>query len=379
VTYRLSRAVSGRGVTLIRRLFDGAPQGCINLGLGQPTDPVPESVRRAAVASLETGLVPYTATLGMPALCDAVARRVYGDERPGSVMVTSGSQEALWVAVMGLVDPGDDVLLPEPAYPAYRLVVEMVGARVVSVPLRFEDRWKVDVRALEAAWTDRTRMVILASPANPTGMFAGSDADLARVHDLCSRRDAWLLADELYAPIAFEVAHRPAHVHGERVVALSGISKAFSATGFRVGWLHAHPDVVRGLMPLHQQVALVAPTTGQHAALACVDLWGGPFFDELRARYALRREAALDGLAGIPDVRYHAPEGAFYVLVDVSAHVRDTFAFALRLRDEQRVITAPGEAFGEAGAGHLRISFATDPGSIREGLRRLGAALVGRL
>ena len=160
------------------------------------------------------------------------------------------------------------------------------------------------------------------------------------------------------------------------MLAIGGMSKAFSGTGFRVGWIHALPEVVSGLMPLHQQVALCAPTIGQHAALACMDQWGAPLESELRQRYQPRRAAIIEALREIPGVRFQEPEGAFYVFVDVSQFTTDTLALAIRLRDEAKVITAPGESFGKAGAGFIRLSFVAEPDVIREGVRRIGALLA---
>lgn len=374
---RFARCVQGRGITLIRRVYEGAPAGCINLGLGQPIDPAPEAAIAAAKAVLDRRVVAYSPTAGLPELRAALARRVYGGRAEG-VLVTSGSQEALWVTLMGLVEPGEDVLFAEPGYPAYRMVTEMIGARAVAVPSRFEASWRLEPEAVEAAWTDRTRAVIVGSPANPTGMFANAQEGMERIHAICRERGAWFVADEIYAPIRFATPHRPLHELGERVVAIGGMSKAFSGTGFRIGWIHALPEIVSGLLPLHQQVALCAPTMGQHAALASLESWGAPLEAELHARYAPRRRAMVDALAAIPGIRFHEPEGAFYVFVDVSRYATDTLALALRLRDEARVITAPGESFGAAGTGFLRLSFVADAAQIREGVERI-AALLGRL
>ena len=371
---RFARSVQGRGITLIRRVFEGAPAGCINLGLGQPTDPAPDAALAAAHAALDRRVVAYSPTAGLPELRAALAERAYQD-RAESVLVTSGSQEALWVILMGLVDPGEDVIFAEPGYPAYRAVTEMIGARAVTVPARFEDGWRLDPDAVAAAWTDKTRVLIVGSPGNPTGMFAQDQAGMERLYRLCEERGAWMIADEIYAPINFTSPHRPLHLLGDRVLAIGGMSKAFSGTGFRVGWIHALPELVQGLMPLHQQVALCAPTIGQHAALACMDRWGAPIEAELRARYEPRRAAIIESLRAIPGVRFQEPEGAFYVFVDVSAFTKDTLSLALRLRDEAKVITAPGESFGAAGAGFIRLSFVAEPDVIREGIRRIADAL----
>lgn len=373
---RFARAVAGRGVTLIRRIFDGAPAGAINLGLGQSTDAIPEPAWEAARQALEPRKVPYTPTAGLPRLRSLVGDRLHAGAPPESVLVTAGSQQALWTVLMGLVDPGEDVIFAEPGYPAYRVVTEMIGATPVVIPLSFDEGWALDPDAVEAAWTDKTRAVIVASPANPTGMDAGDDASLARLHALCERHEAWLVCDEIYSGLSFRRRHGRMSALGPRAICISGISKTFAGTGLRVGWLQADPQVVQGLLPLHQQVALCASTVGQHAAIACLELWTDDFLEDLRALYEPRRRAAIEGLSAIPGLRFHEPDGAFYVFADFSSHAEDTFALAMRLRDEQLVLTAPGEAFGPSGRGWLRISFATEPEQIREGLARIASALA---
>lgn len=375
MSVRLARCVTGRRVSLIRQVFDGAPADAINLGLGQPTDAVPAVVREAAERAMASGLAPYSATAGMKELRAAIGDRVYQGDGFESVLVTSGSQEALWVALMGLVDPGDEVIIAEPAYPAYRTVVEMIGAHVVSVKLDFASGFRIDPAAVEAAWSPRTRAVIVASPANPTGMMTATPDELESIHALCADRDAWLISDEVYAPLRYDQAPAPI-ARGDRMVTVAGISKAFSCMGFRVGWVHARPEVIQGLVPLHQQVALCAPTVGQTVALACMELWGEPYFSQLRGHYAARRAAAVTALRAVGNVRFHEPEGAFYVFADVARYATDTFALAMRMREQHKVITAPGEAFGDA-AGYLRISFATTPELVTEGIRRIGEALHG--
>lgn len=372
---RLARTVAGRGLTLIRSVFEGAPDGALNLGLGQPTDPMPEAAREAARRFLESGRVPYTPTAGVRRLRELVGERLHDGAPPESVMITAGSQQALWTALMGLVDPGEEVIFAEPGYPAYRAMTEMIGARPVAVPLAYEDRWALALEAVEAAWTERTRAVIVASPANPTGMEAGDDASLAGLHELCARGDAWLICDEVYAGLSFRRGHGRLSALGPRAISISSISKTFSATGLRVGWLHADPRVVEGLLPLHQQLVTCASAVGQAAAVACLELWNDDHRDRLRSVYEPRRLAAIAGLAEISGVRFHEPDGAFYVFADFSAHSPDDLGLALRLRDEQEVLTAPGRAFGEAGRGWLRLSFATEPDRVREGIGRIASAL----
>jgi aspartate/methionine/tyrosine aminotransferase len=375
MSIRLARSVEGRGITLIRRVFEGAPADCINLGLGQPTDAVPEAALTAIRKVLDGKHVPYAPTAGLPALRQELATRVYGDGDPSRILVTAGSQQALWVTLMGLVNPGEDVLIAEPGYPAYRMVTGMIGANPVPVRVTYEGGWKLDPAAVEAAWTPKTRALIVASPANPTGMFAGSQQDVERLARLCEERDAWLVGDEIYSAIRFVEPHRPLVTLGDRVVAIGGIAKAFAATGLRIGWIHARPEVIQGVMPLLQQVALCAPTLGQHAAIAALHEWGEPLFAELRERYGRRRAAMVTALRELGGVRFHEPEGAFYVLADVSSYATDTFELAMRLREEARVITAPGESFGPDCGGLLRLSFASEPEVLREGVSRIAAFL----
>lgn len=373
---RLAPCVAGRGVTLLRRVFDGAPADCINLGLGQPTDSIPDAVRARGAEVVDTGLAPYGPTAGLTELREAIGSRVYGGAPPEQVLVTTGSQEGLWVTLMALVDRGEEVIVPDPGYPAYQVVTEMIGARPVPLTLRYEDQWRIDVDAIDRLWTDRTRAVVVATPSNPTGMEAADRPTLERLHAMCAERDAWLIADEVYAQLEYGAGRTELWQLGERVVTLSGISKLFSCMGFRVGWIHAPAEVIAGLLPLHQQVALCAPTIGQHLAIACMELWGEDYFAELVGRYAERRTACIEALAAIDGVSFHAPDGAFYVFADVSQYTKDTAALAFRLRDEVKVITAPGESFGSNGAGYLRLSFATDPERVREGIERIGSVLA---
>ena len=370
------RRLRDRGVTLIRKVYEGAPAGSINLGLGQPTDPFPEIVRDACVAMAEERSAPYGPTAGLSELRQTISQRAYTDAGADSVLVTAGTQEALWVALMGLVEAGEEVMVPEPSYPAYRLVTELIGARPVSLPLRFEQRWRLDIDAVRQAWSDNMRAIVIGSPSNPTGMIAASSEELAAIHALCRERQAWMIVDEIYAQLRYGGSAKAAIASldglGERVIAINGVSKTFSCMGFRVGWLHADPGIVDGLMPLHQQVALCASIFGQRAALACLSLWDESYFASLNLRYEPRRTAALEALQQIDQIRFHEPEGGFYVFVDVSAYASDTFDLALRLRDQAGVITAPGEAFGPSTAGYLRLSFADDANRVGEGVRRIG-------
>lgn len=361
-------ASAGPRVSLIRQVTDAAAPGAVDLALGLPRHPVPEPVRRALVRAAREGDLGYTTNAGRPDLRRAVAaRRAHHGTSGDSVLVTVGSQQALGLALFGLVRPGDEVVIPELAYPSYRFLAEAAGATVV----------RASAARVPDAVTDRTRLVLVASPANPTGEVLAPDV-LEALAGLAAERGFHLLSDEVYEEIWLG-AERPVVPAGERVLHVGGISKTLAAPGLRLGWLVGPPDVVSRLLPLHQHLVTCAPAPSQAAALAGLELPQaelGSVRDHYRRRW--RRLRSL--LAELPDgVRWREPEGAFYAWLDVGARVPGPTAdFALELARRGEVLVVPGEAFGPAGRGHLRLTFSGPDGDLEQGLRRLGRALSAR-
>lgn len=374
---REARRMDGIDRTLIRRIHDAAPPGSINLGLGQPDLATPPSIALAGVDGIAKGRTGYTSTGGDPALRAAIAAR-YAPQATGAdhVVVTVGSQEAVFATMLALTDPGDEVLYPDPGYPAYPVVARLLGATAVPYPLRWENRFRVDPADVEARLTERSRLVILCSPSNPTGAV-DLESDLLDLAERLDRRGVAYLSDEIYAGFAYD---RPVpslgRIRPEGGIVVSGLSKDLSMTGWRIGWAVGPPRVVARIVAAHQYVVTCAPSISQAAAVAAL----APESDAVRASYLetfrRRRAVAMRELGAIEGVRFHPPEGAFYLFADVSPFGEAT-AIAERLLERRRVITIPGEAFGDQARGFLRISFAATEEAIETGIRRLGAELRG--
>jgi aspartate/methionine/tyrosine aminotransferase len=377
MTLRAARRMDGIERTLIRRIFDGAPAGSINLGLGQPDLATPSSICLAGIDGIVTGRTGYTSTAGDPALREAVARRYPGfAEGPASVVITIGSQEAVFASALALVDAGDEVLVPDPGYPAYPVVAKLLGATPVPYPLRSERAFRIDPADVTARLTERTRLVILCSPSNPTGAM-DDPAELSVLAAALSERGVPWLSDEIYAGFAYD---RPApsicrDAPGGGVV-VSGLSKDLSMTGWRIGWAVAPAAIASRITAAHQYLVTCASSVSQAAARTALssaaDADRAAYLEVFRTRRALMGDE-LRRIPGLPVVR---PDGAFYYFVDVRAF-GGSLEIAERLLREHRVIVIPGEAFGPGGTGFLRISYAATDADIVTGVAALARLLAG--
>jgi aspartate/methionine/tyrosine aminotransferase len=362
--------------TLIRRIFDAAPPGAINLGLGQPDLPTPPRIAVAGIAGIAEGRTGYTSTAGDPALRLAVARRYPAiADGPESVVITIGSQEAVFTTIMTLVDPGDEVLVPDPGYPAYPVVVSLLGGSAARYPLRHERRFRVDPDDVLGRITPKTRLVVLCSPSNPSGAM-DDDHDLERLAAGLHAAGVPWLSDEIYSGFAYDrEASSISRFDPEGGLVVSGLSKDLSMTGWRVGWVVGPRDIVARIIAAHQYVVTCASSVSQAAAVdalgdgAAADRAG--YLEIFRARRARMAEE----LGRIPGLEVTMPDGAFYFFVDVR-RFGDSLAIAERVLTRRKVITIPGEAFGPGGAGFLRVSYAASEEDITRGVRALGEELV---
>jgi aspartate/methionine/tyrosine aminotransferase len=349
-------------LSLIRQVQVAAAPGAVSLAVGEPSHAVPAAVRAALADAVAAGDFAYSLNAGRLDLRRTIAaRRPHhgGDEH--STLVTVGSQEGLALAVYGLVDRGDEVVIPDIAYPSYETLPRLVGATPVRAPLA----------GIEAALSPRTRLVILGSPANPTGEVVTGER-FRELAALAAERDFWLLSDEVYEELWLERA--PEYPAGSRVLHVGGISKSLALTGLRLGWLVGPPDTIAQLLGLHQNLVTCAPSLAQTAALAGFALPAAELEtirDEYRRRWALLRGL----LAAIPGVGWREPAGAFYTFVDLRERGVDTTALAFDLARRGQVLVVPGEGFGPAGKGWLRLSFSAPESAIAEGMARLAAAL----
>jgi len=371
VSFSVARRMEGIERTLIRRIFDSAPPGSINLGLGQPDLPTPPRICQGGIDGITSGKTGYTSTAGDPELRAAIAARYPGVASGGaSVVVTIGSQEAVFTTMMTLVDPGDEVLVPDPGYPSYPVVARLLGATPVSYPLRPARAFRIDPEDVLSRLTERTRLVILCSPSNPTGaMDLPEDLDTLACA-LAGRGIPWL-SDEIYGGFAYE---RPplsiskfAPAGG---VVVSGLSKDLSMTGWRIGWAVGPDAIVARVTAAHQYVVTCASSVSQAAALVALSPAAAGDRSAYLATFRRRRALMADELRRIPGLSVTMPDGAFYFFVDVRAF-GSSLDIAGRLLRDRRVVVIPGEAFGPGGAGFLRLSYAAQDDDIRQGVRAL--------
>jgi aspartate aminotransferase len=365
-----------QGVRAIMEMAWRIP-GAIHLEVGEPDFATPPHAIEAAVEAARNGWTKYTSGAGLPELRAALARKLkkYNglDVTPDRVVATAGCVTAVATSLLALCDVGDEVLIPDPAWPNYNLWLRIQGAVPVPYPLRQEEDFLPDPAEVEKRITPRTKCLILNSPANPTGSVF--PADLCReLVEMAQRHDLWLLSDEIYEHIVFEGKHTsPARFDRDgRVLTISGLSKGYAMTGWRIGYVVApDPKVADILMRLQEPLTSCPVTVSQAAAIAAVD---GPqdVVEDMRRAYLGRRDAVLAVLRRFNRYRY-TPKGAFYVLIDIADTGWDSHRFARELLLREKVAVAPGSAFGAAGEGLVRVSLASDERQLLTGVERLCA------
>jgi aspartate/methionine/tyrosine aminotransferase len=366
-----------RGIqkSAIRQLFDRAPAGSINLGLGEPDLPTPDVVRREAARVVADEQNGYTAHAGLPALRERVASD-YPHANPGAdgVVITAGSQEAMYLALMTLVDAGDEVLLPDPGFIAYPVITRMAGGVPRFYKLPAAGGFQFDAEEFRRALTPRTKVVVVISPSNPTGR-ALSPADLGAMADALRGTGAHVVSDEIYREIYY-AGERPASPSEfyERTLIVSGLSKSMSMTGWRLGWLCGAADVVRSALVLHGYVTTCASTVSQKAALTAWTHEAAEARADHRRIFRARRDFLLARIESELRLRAVSPDGAFYAMLDTSEF--GTSAEVAERLLAARVITVPGGAFGAEAEGYLRLSFCADTAALAEGVRRMKGALT---
>jgi aspartate/methionine/tyrosine aminotransferase len=361
-------------------------QGLIPLWVGEGDRPTPPFIADAAKASLDRGETFYADQRGIPPLREAIARymtRVYG-EQPGSggfapdrFFVTVGGMHALEIAAKMTVAAGEEALIPSPAWPNFAGAVRLAGATPVFVPLeRGETRWRLDPQRLEAAVTPATRLLIVNSPANPTG-FVATREELVAALTIARRHNLWILADEIYGRLTFSGARAPSFhdvmAPDDKILFVQTLSKNWAMTGWRIGWLEAPPALSPVIENIVQFTTSGVPVFAQRAATAALDE-GEPFLADQVARMRAARDIVADGLAATGRVRFARPDATFYLFCSVDGEP-DTRTLALRLVDEAGVGVAPGSAFGPGGESYLRLCFGRAPDEIAEATRRLAAWL----
>ena len=359
-----------------------ATPGVIHLEVGQPDFDTPEHIVEAACHYARQGHTRYVPNSGIDEVREAAAR--YIQRKTGvptgkeNILVTQGAVLSVATAFLAVLDAGDEVLLPDPGWPNYSMAVTLMHGQPVFYSLRPEAQFLPDLDELESLVTDRTKLILLCSPSNPTGQVHGRELT-EKLVDFARRHDLYVLADEIYAEIVFDgVAHTSAasvDTDG-RVLLVTGMSKAYAMTGFRVGFTRAVPEYVELASKLQEPLVSCGVAFAQMAAVDALD---GPqdSVGEMRDAYQERRDAALSILRD-NDLYDYTPGGAFYLLVDISSSGLGSRDFAIRLIETEKVAVAPGSTFGEVCADHIRVSIASPEEKVREGLQRL-CRLVGEL
>lgn len=374
---KLSPVVQSLAPSGIRRFFDLVNQkpNAISLGVGEPDFVTPWHVREACVASLERGMTTYTSNQGMPELIEAISQYLHQrfslsyDGR--EILVTFGASEAIDLALRTLVTPGDEVLIPEPCYVSYIPCVQLAGGKAVSVPTSAQHGFKLRAEELEKAITPRSKVLILCYPNNPTGAIMNKE-DLEPIVELVKKHELLVISDEIYAELTYRGEHTSiASFPGmkEHVILVSGFSKAFAMTGWRIGYVAAPAVLLAGMLKIHQYTALCAPITSQVAALEALR-HGIQECEAMVSQYDRRRRLVVKAFQDM-GLKCHDPQGAFYVFPSIESTGLDTQTFAEELLHEEEVAVVPGEVFGPSGKGHIRCSYATSIERLGEALSRI--------
>ena len=362
----------------IRRFFDIAAtmDNVVSLGIGEPDFVTPQPIVAAGMASLEAGHTHYTSNSGTTALRAGISRhlqRLYNVEYDPAleVLVTVGVSEALYLALTAILNPGDEVIVPQPCFVSYTAEVSLAGGIPVPIATRVENNFQVTAAEVEAAVTRRTKALLIGYPNNPTGAVL-ERTTLEEIAQVAQKHDILVISDEIYDRLVYNIEHTCfASLPGmwERTILLGGFSKAYAMTGWRLGYAAAPPEILGAMNKIHQYTIMSAPTMAQEAALTALD-HGEEAVEEMRQRYDRRRRFIVDGLNSV-GLKCFEPRGAFYAFPSVRGSGMDDAEFAERLLDEERVAVIPGRAFGIGGAGYVRCSYATSYEKIEVALDRI--------
>lgn len=357
----------------------------VKLSIGEPSFGAPVAAREAMREAMDGRPMPYTSALGLPALREAIAKfylDMHGIEvDPERIVVTSGASSALLVVAAATIDPDDEVIMADPAYPSNRQLVGAFGGKVVSVPTTASMRFQLDAQSVAAAWSDKTAAVMIASPSNPAGTSVPFD-ELDAICAYARERGAWRIVDEIYLNLADpQLDGTPARsvlsVDPDAIV-INSFSKYFGMTGWRLGWAVLPKVLLPALERLAMNFFLSASAPVQQAALACFTPESLAEYERRRVELVARRELVLEGLAAIGLPVPVAPDGAFYVYIDVRGTGLDSWTFCERSLEEAHVALTPGRDFGSVTADtHVRLSYAADRAELAEGIRRLGQFVAG--
>lgn len=362
----------------IRKYFDmiNEMKDVISLGVGEPDYVTPWNIREAGIYSLEKGHTHYSSNAGFIELRYQISKYLnkkyeldYNPE--DQIIVTVGGSEGIDIALRALVGPGDEVVIPEPSFVAYKGCTVFTGATPVVINLRAEDEFKLTPELLEKAITPRTKVVIIPFPNNPTGAIMTRE-ELAKIVEVLKDKDLIVLSDEIYAELSYGEKHVSIASFPEmkdKTIVINGFSKAYAMTGWRMGYACGHPALIDAMKKIHQYAIMCSPTTAQYAAIEALKNSDNDVYEMVR-EYNRRRRVMVDGFRKI-GLDCFEPLGAFYIFPSIKSTGLTSDEFCERLLMEEKVLVVPGEAFGECGEGFVRACYASSMDNIIEALKRI--------
>ncbi|MFA5490231.1 MAG: pyridoxal phosphate-dependent aminotransferase [Candidimonas sp.] len=369
-------------IDLLKQALALAAQGrdIISLGIGEPDFTAPAQVVETLARAAKAGLSAYTAPAGLPPLREAIAhyysQHFSADVDPARVLVTTGGSGALLLAAMALVNPGDEVLLPDPSYPANQNFITSAGGVPRLIPCQASERFQLSAADVREHWSPATRGVLIASPSNPTGTCIARDNLVDLVAEV-RRRNGFIIMDEIYLGLYYgDDAPISALAVDDDIIIVNSFSKYFHMTGWRLGWLIAPPAMIPTLERIAANLSICASTLAQHAAITCFEPDVMKIFENRRLSFKQRLDYLLPELQRLGLDVPVKPDGAFYIYADVRRHSRDSSDFSRRLLNEAGVVAVPGLDFGPAHAAHmLRLSYTTGLDRLQEAVERLSRFL----
>lgn len=363
----------------IRKLFNLAQgkKGLVSFGIGEPDFITPTHIREAAKKALDEGYTRYTPNLGFPEFREALAVKLNQKNKisvtPEEVVVTSGGTEALFFAFYTLINPGDEIIIPDPGFVSYESQIYFAGGTPIHFPLRGENNFHPNLKELKNCITPKTKAILLNSPSNPTGATFDRD-ELLAIAQLAQEKDLFVISDELYEDIVYNgkkhisIASLPGMK--EKTISIFGFSKSYAMTGWRLAYLAAPLNLVKEIAKLLQSTAVCANSVAQKAGQAAIQ-GSQDCVKEMFTAYNERRDVLAKGLNEIQGLSCYAPEGTFYAFVNIKETGMTSEELSMYLLEECKVVTVPGTAFGRQGEGYIRLSFATSLDMVKEGIARI--------
>lgn len=362
-----SKRVRSINLSEIRKMFEMAGENSINLGLGEPDFKTPDHIIEAAYSAMREGFTHYTSNMGILELREAIANKLNRENgintQPDSILVTVGASEAIFMCMQALVDPGDEVLVPDPGFLSYNACVNLAGGIPKGVQLKIENQFRLKAEDVQESITNKTKAIVMNSPSNPTGSVM-KKKDIREIAELADDHGIYLISDEVYEKIIYDVKHHSPAKYCENAIIINGFSKSYAMTGFRIGYVSARKELIEEILKVHQYTTACASSMVQKAALTALE---GPqdSVSTMASEFKRRRDLVVDrmNLMGIECLK---PQGAFYVFPKVD----DPEEFIERGL-KKGVVMVNGKAFGKFGQGHVRLSYATSYDELEEAMNRL--------